>query len=57
MAIVMTMHSVYTRTMNAQYVLLSFLANESNYGYELKKSTIATLAKISPYYPGKSIRH
>lgn len=37
MTIAMAMHSVYTRIMNAQYVLLSFLADESNYGYELKK--------------------
>ncbi len=53
MAIVMTMHSVYTHTMNAQYVLLSFLANESNYGYELKKKYDSYFGKDKPILPGQ----
>ncbi len=53
MAIVMTMHSVYTRIMNAQYVLLSFLANESNYGYELKKKYDSYFGKDKPILPGQ----
>ena len=47
------MHSVYTRTMNAQYVLLSFLADESNYGYELKKKYDSYFGKDKPILPGQ----
>ncbi len=47
------MHSVYTRIMNAQYVLLSFLADESNYGYELKKKYDSYFGKDKPILPGQ----
>lgn len=53
MAIAMAMHSVYTRIMNAQYVLLSFLADESNYGYELKKKYDSYFGKDKPILPGQ----
>lgn len=53
MAIAMAIHSVYTRIMNAQYVLLSFLANESNYGYELKKKYDSYFGKDKPILPGQ----
>lgn len=49
----MAMHSVYTRIMNAQYVLLSFLADESNYGYELKKKYDSYFGKDKPILPGQ----
>ena len=32
-----TIHSVYSKTMNAQYALLGILNEQPNYGYELKK--------------------
>ena len=47
------MHSAYTRIMNAQYVLLSFLADESNYGYELKKKYDSYFGKDKPILPGQ----
>lgn len=53
MAIAIAMHSVYTRIMNAQYVLLSFLADESNYGYELKKKYDSYFDKDKPILPGQ----
>lgn len=53
MAIAMAIHSVYTRIMNAQYVLLSFLADESNYGYELKKKYDSYFGKDKPILPGQ----
>ena len=53
MAIAIAMHSVYTRIMNAQYVLLSFLADESNYGYELKKKYDSYFGKDKPILPGQ----
>lgn len=53
MAIAMAMHSVYTRIMNAQYVLLSFLADKSNYGYELKKKYDSYFGKDKPILPGQ----
>ena len=53
MAIAMAIHSVYTRIMNAQYVLLSFLADESNYGYELKKKYDSYFGKDKPILHGQ----
>ena len=53
MTIAMAMHSVYTHIMNAQYVLLSFLADESNYGYELKKKYDSYFGKDKPILPGQ----
>lgn len=53
MAIAIAMHSVYTRIMNAQYVLLSFLADEPNYGYELKKKYDSYFGKDKPILPGQ----
>ena len=53
MTIAMAIHSVYTRIMNAQYVLLSFLADESNYGYELKKKYDSYFGKDKPILPGQ----
>lgn len=48
-----TKHWVYSEIMNAQYVLLGFLAEGSNYGYELKKKYDGYFGKDKPILAGQ----
>ena len=43
-----TKHWVYSKSMSVQYTLLGFLAEESNYGYELKKKYDGYFGKDKP---------
>ena len=44
---------VYSKSMNAQYTLLGFLAQGSNYGYELKKKYDDYFGKDKPILAGQ----
>ena len=46
-------HVVYSKSMNAQYTLLGFLAQGSNYGYELKKKYDDYFGKDKPILAGQ----
>ena len=48
-----TKHWVYSKSMSVQYTLLGFLAEESNYGYELKKKYDGYFGKDKPILTGQ----
>ena len=48
-----TKHRVYSKSMSVQYTLLGFLAEESNYGYELKKKYDGYFGKDKPILTGQ----
>ena len=48
-----TKHWVYSKDMSVQYTLLGFLAEESNYGYELKKKYDGYFGKDKPILTGQ----
>ena len=48
-----TKHWVYSKNMSVQYTLLGFLAEESNYGYELKKKYDGYFGKDKPILTGQ----
>lgn len=48
-----TINSVYSENMNAQYVLLGFLAERPDYGYELKKRYDGYFGKDKPILSGQ----
>ena len=48
-----TKHWVYSESMSVQYTLLGFLAEESNYGYELKKKYDGYFGKDKPILTGQ----
>ena len=49
----LTKHWVYSKSMSVQYTLLGFLAEESNYGYELKKKYDGYFGKDKPILTGQ----
>ena len=49
----LTKHWVYSKGMSVQYTLLGFLAEESNYGYELKKKYDGYFGKDKPILTGQ----
>ena len=51
--LVITKHWVYSKSMSVQYTLLGFLAEESNYGYELKKKYDGYFGKDKPILTGQ----
>ena len=48
-----TKHWVYSKSMSIQYTLLGFLAEEPNYGYELKKKYDGYFGKDKPILTGQ----
>lgn len=53
LSIALTIHSVYSRDMNAHYALLGFLSTKPNYGYELKKLYDMFFGRDKPILSGQ----